>query len=1074
MAMKKHMNPKLRGALVAAGVLAAVLIAAYNFLLSSYSVRNLWVPLAADKAHCRIDLKGECSGISLLFGETFSANKISAAGTGFEAKLDSLRVSARLIRFLFTRKLTVDSLELDSLEFRNSAPEGEPPHAAPARRKNPSSAAVPGTLPVELKHLKISDGDFFLEYGEKKFTLENLELSLEDLAAGSQFRISGKAVTSGKLGRMEFAPAPLSLKLDGRMPASGVIPASFDFRLETGAASVSGPLVPAGSRWAFSAGAAGVTDGKKLKIARCFLEASDRTKAPLMKGSGTGEFNGSNGDCSGKITLEIPGSPMADAVLSELGIKSSGVSGKCTFAFASAGLDRFKARYSGMVRASSIFTVPKPELDWSISASGRLRSGETEISSAGLNLKSDSVLMADFVLPEPGWKVGDWSAFPAFTLRTTGLPLRFLGRKEGREKLTLLLVSEKNRLSLDAMSDLAVCGIAPLAVSLRANAASGVFTFSDSRVLLGSAAKGVRCGISGNFTPATPSCALTFDTTVTDPGALTDGRFFARFPVLKNETTFTLDGAKGGAFSGSLNSVTGAWGACASFKGAVSESAFSIEKASLNVFGPEHSTSTLEVSGMYPFREGVAPELSVHADFFAAPWFRAFSVSVPEKLDVSGLEALCDLAFRNRQCVSSFEVRNLVLPEWESGKNSRAGLKGSFEFMLQDKIIRVTKSGLAMKIGESSVLDLSAAGEYQTDHSKKPPYLGAELRSSAIDALALQKFAALFRRTPAAGAEENAGAAAQPAAVPAVPAGSVPGALNLSAYNGVVKFKLAGITYTPGFAASVGGSAVIRGNAIEIHKPDFQVNGRSALLDLALDAGASDGWIFYVESGLERMPFTPLLAAVPGNGGTPAASGMFDTLSFRFRGKGFSRPEMARNLNGVLSFKVSDVKISVPAAQNSPAVRLVCLPLEMTPQLTANMGKVSGLSNEIQTFSSGLTQILNGEKTLNFDSGTGDILVSGGQAVFRKFNFTGSVIQREELNASVGLADSSLRLNSRMTAVGIIVPILMQGTVNSPEFLLRQSMTQFLVLNGKKMLDPNNLNDTIHRVNDVIEIFRKH
>lgn len=112
--MKKRWR-KLQAPLIVTGVLLVVLIGTYLFLMSEYSLRNLWFPIVEERTGIKITAE-ECS-ISLFREHSFQGRTIKFEHEDFSLSAASADVQADLFDFLFKDILTVHSMELDNAEF---------------------------------------------------------------------------------------------------------------------------------------------------------------------------------------------------------------------------------------------------------------------------------------------------------------------------------------------------------------------------------------------------------------------------------------------------------------------------------------------------------------------------------------------------------------------------------------------------------------------------------------------------------------------------------------------------------------------------------------------------------------------------------------------------------------------------------------------------------------------------------------------------------------------------------------------------------------------------------------------
>ena len=98
------------------GILILILFAGYNFLLSQFMIRNLWLPMAERKSG--FELEASEISVSLFSSPTLSARDLKVVKKGeLEAAFGKVRLEANPLSFLISNKLEISNLEIVKLQM---------------------------------------------------------------------------------------------------------------------------------------------------------------------------------------------------------------------------------------------------------------------------------------------------------------------------------------------------------------------------------------------------------------------------------------------------------------------------------------------------------------------------------------------------------------------------------------------------------------------------------------------------------------------------------------------------------------------------------------------------------------------------------------------------------------------------------------------------------------------------------------------------------------------------------------------------------------------------------------------
>ena len=1013
-----------------------------------------------------------------------------------------------------------------------SATAAESPAATPSEPAPPAAPAAPAAqspgsdagfrLPVQIGALNVTGGELTASTPDSELQLSALNFQLRDLAPGRTAAGELTVTAAARLRELRLIPTPGQLDFELTLPAEPTLyGAGLRLTLDTEAGTLYGAgLEPTAAMLQLELNTALAAD-RRFRLDAAGLRLRDEVGRPLLTAEAAGHWSpGTAGELRGH--LEAGPAPLLDALAGQIlkrPLQALAVTGEFTAALAAGG--DFAA--DGTLQATGT-GLPLEPLKVTLSARGKqrrscltLERGELQLvcgrqpHTAQLQLQqpleldgSDSVLRlrrlrlkaklelpdlpgllrqgglpqvplrtgalaAELELAAPEWP-GTATLTGALTLRDfrTAAPAPEATFQQLATDFTLegamqpgggglQLSAASARLQLDRLLDLAAQLESPLTLrdaplrNLKLKLQLRQLAAGELLQRCGLTAFPLRAGtLTGELQLALPELpgAVEVAGTLTGTGlqlhagAVTGPAFAA---TLRTRATYaagseltipelTLAGTRNDAALFTL-SGSGAW---------------PLSQRPLQLTLEEVSEETLR---LLPWLDGKLPGLqSLNGNLTLE-----LRQSAPGTGSATGSLALRQLRTSGRPEPVEFDAR------WQLAASPE-------ELTLSELTLQAPK-----------LLELAATGRYRTA-AKTPLELKLELKQLQLDELLAlqQELTTATAVTPTASAAVPAAAATAPApSAPPAPANATPAVsatapelppLDLTRLNGRIELTGRQIRYGRELEATVAGALLISGNRLSLPDWTFSLNGAPARLTADLDAGTADGYPFSLNTSITELPLAPLGRLLSGNAEEPV-KGVLSQLSLDARGRGLTPRNLQARTQAELNFTARELAIPIASSRGSRLVRLVFLPIEAVLSGSEQL-QAGQLLPELQELKRKLTAILDGREDFLLNAGSGRLKLAAGEMQLQELAFAGGTLDREEVTGRIGLLTQTLDLNTRVVFKGLILPLPIGGSFARPQPDFREFLKQFVGDNLKESLKPENLGETLRKVNTIIELFR--
>ncbi|MCP4178020.1 MAG: hypothetical protein GY756_09655 [bacterium] len=189
---------------------------------------------------------------------------------------------------------------------------------------------------------------------------------------------------------------------------------------------------------------------------------------------------------------------------------------------------------------------------------------------------------------------------------------------------------------------------------------------------------------------------------------------------------------------------------------------------------------------------------------------------------------------------------------------------------------------------------------------------------------------------------------------------------------------------------------------------------------------------FDIRGYVKKLPMEPLLQNFV-QGTYRNSNGEINDITFDAKGPDIQSPDLFKTLSGNLNMKVSNLYIPAELL-NNPIGRFILLPIN----IIADSGSYAKSSAQEGTKAfdilSNSAKSAKKIKTLEFKSGTADIVMNDGNINIKEFNFIGSSYSAvNDLNINGFISrNNDLNLKTKTQITGIYLPIQIEGTLNNP------------------------------------------
>lgn len=1016
------LSKKLKIWIIVVAVIVLLPVFLYLFLLSSFAVQSIWLPMV--KTHAGIEVKAEKCSVSLFSSRTFYAEKLTAEKPGeLKASVGELSLSANPLGFLFSGELIVSDLSISKLNLEYTQPK-----AVAAQEPQISSPAAPAPSPVPektkkplkfaVKKVELTESSvLFTDAQKNRYELSGISFSCTDFMPSGKPEIQFKSFFSMISGQMEIARTSLDGNALLELPAGSLIPAGIKFTFATGKTVLSGKTFqPLEASLAARLNAS--LSGERISVSASALNLKDAAGKDVLKAEIDGDVNLKS--LSGKLTASL------NTCRSEL-------------------QDVLIRAYTGKQFRNAALTA---KLTASIADSGN-----SIVADCSADLNADQLF-------EGIRAVG--SKFTLIAAKQNDsilLKKIFFNVQDGDGKLKL---TAENSSGFDWIFDLrkkTLAGKGSLGlrtVNLNIPQAAGI---------LGAAGRvPVKSGLFSLDLNIAPSAANVFAVN----GTFSLNQFVS---TLGDAPAAPADFAS--VFALKVNTEK---------LGVVLESCRLTGSADRKEFlaaGLKFSAPDLK-AGFPMTAEAVLSNLNENV--FAVVPFKAVKEGNIKKFKTE-MSAKWGLEKDGIQTVAvSGTVDDLLIAE---AKQPLALSLGSNLVLDRKNKIRINALSLTSSEQHRDFFDLNVKGDYYFDAGLGIEKNNILVSSKFIDARKLQDIALLFKKknAPAAApvpAGQQTAAVQQTSPAPQAPAPvqgrapvepKEPAPLNLSRYNGVLGLAFEKIQYTDDVVLTLHGPLEIVSSQITMEDMKITANKAPVNIKFTIDTGLADGYVYCVIFSMKDLLLPPLIkAAMEGN--DQGVTGTVSAVDMKFDGKGVTLPSIKKNLNGKVTASTAHLSFPALSAKAIDALNVLFIPLEAIPELT-NALKTDSLTGDLKTLRDNVAGILDGSKNVEFEKGSIDVTVSKGLVSLNRFLFEGGTLKSESVTGKINLLTGTLDLAAALNLGILVIPMDIGGTLSKPAPDYKKFLLQFAKENIKNALNPDNIENTIKNVDSIIDLFKR-
>lgn len=315
------------------------------------------------------------------------------------------------------------------------------------------------------------------------------------------------------------------------------------------------------------------------------------------------------------------------------------------------------------------------------------------------------------------------------------------------------------------------------------------------------------------------------------------------------------------------------------------------------------------------------------------------------------------------------------------------------------------------------------------------------LNSKAMDLKLLEELLET-NPSPADKAPEVARAPRQADTPPSTPP-SEPDAIDVKA-DIELKLDLKKISYGPDITMSCTDSTIIlRRNLFRADPFKLTLNGTPVNISLQADPGQSNGYPFELAANFEAMHIGPIFRTLASDM-SMNASGKVNDFDLKLKGKGFTLPNLEKNLSGQL--KLNAAALSFPDSLKSfKPIRVILIPVEAMAQILTHIPQ---MGRDAKKSFEAARDVYTNVNNLYLEKGEVDLLIADGRATIRKFDFHGDFIREMNFTGYMPInPDAPMQLISLLDIYYIKVPLNIHGTLNNPEPDTSKMITSFISSN---------------------------
>ena len=189
---------------------------------------------------------------------------------------------------------------------------------------------------------------------------------------------------------------------------------------------------------------------------------------------------------------------------------------------------------------------------------------------------------------------------------------------------------------------------------------------------------------------------------------------------------------------------------------------------------------------------------------------------------------------------------------------------------------------------------------------------------------------------------------------------------------------------------------------------------------------------FAVSLNINNLPLQPFFQAFV-KGSYQETNGYIKDLKINANAPDLLDENILQSLNGNLILSTKDIYIPSDLLQN-PLIQVMLIPLDVISKFD-NAASFKLFSNNSSSIKSTTSEIISGEKLLEFKTGNIRISMKNGDANISNFEFDGtsrSAVQKITITGTID-KNQQINLNTITKISGISIPLRLKGTLTNPQ-----------------------------------------
>jgi len=273
--------------------------------------------------------------------------------------------------------------------------------------------------------------------------------------------------------------------------------------------------------------------------------------------------------------------------------------------------------------------------------------------------------------------------------------------------------------------------------------------------------------------------------------------------------------------------------------------------------------------------------------------------------------------------------------------------------------------------------------------------------------------------------------------------------------NLVAEIKMNRITYGPHLYANTDILLIVKDNIIRTNPANVYLNDTKINTLAMINLGEADGYSYHIAQRFNDLSVRPFVKTFVKNREYQAIKGTIDSFSAKFGGKGFTKKNLEKYLNGAAVSTCSGISIPVEVKEDSRVAKFIFSPLEAINSVGQSVSDVNVLKSFFNVFKT-TEKIIKNKEPLEFYQGKLSLEVKNGRLKIEECLFTGKEVQEMLLAGTIGL-DESIDVSSHVKISGWSFPVEIGGKLKKPKPNLKKLAKVFFKNNAANLLNPENI-----------------